>query len=350
MLKRWRFWLGIIVSLFFLYLAFRGQDLAHLGEELRGPDYRWLIPAVAVYFVAVFVRTLRWRYLLWPVKVIPSSRLFPVVVIGYAGNNVLPLRAGEVIRAFMLRRKEGTSASAALATILVERIFDGLTMLLFIAVSAVLISLQGSSGQLAANRSLQQLVTFMSLVFFGVLAAFFLLAAFPQRMRKLYSPVIDKLVPGRFQEQGREIFGRFLEGLQVLRSGKDVLLIFAFSVILWLLEATKYVFVMQGFPFRQPFYVLMLTTAVVNLAAAIPSTPGYLGTFEAAGIATLQLFAVEREIASSFIVVLHAALYFPITLLGLFLMWREGLSWHEVGEMKEGEGGELCASESSVGD
>jgi len=200
MLRTRRFWLGVLVSLIFLYLAFRGQDLGRLGEELKGANYWWLIPAVAVYFVAVLVRSLRWRYLLQPVKIIPSSRLFPVVVIGYAGNNVLPLRAGEVIRAFVLRRKEGTSASAALATIAVERIFDGLTMLFFIAVAAALISFRGSSERLMTNKSLEQLVTFMSLLFFGALTVFFLLASSPRRMRKLYDGIIDTLMPRRFQE------------------------------------------------------------------------------------------------------------------------------------------------------
>jgi len=190
----------------------------------------------------------------------------------------------------------------------------------------------------------------MSFFFFGALVVFFLLALSPGRMRKLFDRLTERLMPGRFREQARGIFERFLEGLKVLTSGRELLLTFALSVVLWLLEVTKYIFVMQGFPFRQPFYVMMLTTAVVNLAAALPSTPGYLGTFEASGIATLQLFGVEKEIASSFILALHAALYFPITLLGLLFMWQESFSWHELEKMRREERDELCASESSAGD
>jgi len=220
----------------------------------------------------------------------------------------------------------------------VERIFDGVTMLLFIFIVLPFIPL---------HPTLRRMLVWASAIFFGALVLFFLVASSPARLGSIYQLAVGVLVPRRLQSKASGILDRFLEGLAVLRSGRQMLLVFGLSLALWLVEVTKYVFVMQSFPFRQPFYVLMLTTAVVNLATAIPSTPGYLGTFEAAGIATLQLFAVEKEIASSFILALHAALYFPITLLGLFFMWRESLSWQELEEMKRGE---LCASESSAGD
>src|SRR5512143_594454 len=120
MLKRWRLWLGIVISIVFLYYALRGLELNKVGEYLRSANYWWLVPGVAVYFLAVAARTWRWHYLLRPLKPIPLGRLFPVVVIGYMGNNIYPARAGEVIRAYVLKRNESVSISASLATILVE--------------------------------------------------------------------------------------------------------------------------------------------------------------------------------------------------------------------------------------
>ncbi len=343
-LRRWRFWLGVCISLGFLYLAFRGQNLGEIGENIQAANYWWLLPAVGVYFLAVGARTLRWQVLLGPVRVIPSSRLFPVVVIGYAGNNVFPLRAGEFIRAFLLGHKEDVSASTALATIVMERIFDGITMILF-----VLFAL----GFVALSSALRQLVLVMSVLFFGALIAFFLVATSPGSMARLYEWGVGRLVPARFRESVIRVLDRFLEGLQVLRSGRQVLATFLLSLVLWLLEVTKYYFVMEGFDFRVPFYGLMLTTAVVNLATSIPATPGYLGTFEMAGIASLKLLGLSREMAASFMLVLHAALYFPITILGLMFMWRESISWLEVERLrekasKESEGGTACASGSSA--
>lgn len=343
-LRRRRFWLGVFISLIFLYLAFRSQNLGEIEEKVRSANYWWLFPAVGVYFLAVAARTLRWQVLLGPVRRIPSPRLFPVVVIGYAGNNVFPLRAGEFIRAFLLGHKEAVSASTALATIVMERIFDGITMILF-----VLLAL----GFVALSSALRQLVMLMSILFFGALIAFFLVASSPARSARLYEWGVGRLVPAHFRESIIEILDHFLEGLQVLRSGRQVLATFLLSLVLWLLEVVKYYFVMEGFAFRCPFYGLMLTTAVVNLATSIPATPGYLGTFEMAGIASLKLFGLSPEMAASFMLVLHAALYFPITILGLALMWREGISWLEIEKLREkasgvSQGGRACASGSSA--
>ena len=131
-LKRWQFWLGLVISLVFLYFALRGLGIRDLGAALQGANYVWLLPGVAVYFVAVWVRAWRWHYLIRPVKSIPTRRMFPIVAIGYMGNNIYPARAGEVFRALFLKSKEGVPFSTSLATIIVERIFDGVVMLGFV--------------------------------------------------------------------------------------------------------------------------------------------------------------------------------------------------------------------------
>jgi len=124
----------------------------------------------------------------------------------------------------------------------------------------------------------------------------------------------------------------------VLRSGRDMLFIMGISIVLWLVEAWKYWFVMQGFGFDQPFYVLVFTCAIVNLATSIPSTPGYLGTFEVAGIESLVMFGVPRYTATSFMLALHAALWLPITAVGAYFAWRESISWREMEELRLSEG------------
>ncbi len=117
---------------------------------------------------------------------------------------------------------------------------------------------------------------------------------------------------------------RFLGGLEALRSPKDVLMVFLTSVVIWLLETVKYWFVMHAFPFEVSFFALMLMNGIVNLATTIPSAPGYMGTFDAPGIAVLQAFGVEKTIAAAYTLVLHVALWFPITVLGVYYMAQEG--------------------------
>ena len=327
MLKRWQFWIGVLLSIAFSYYALMHLQLEKVWGALSKFQLLWLIPAVTVYFAAVFLRTYRWHYLLRHMQSVPVSQLFPVVTIGYMGNNVYPFRAGEVIRAYVLKRKTKVSGSASLATIVVERIFDGLTMLTFVFAIIPFVP--------AAARFRSTLAV-TSVLFFGALAAFFLIVSSPQRTERIYAWFVSKLVPARFRDQVRGILDKFLVGLQVLRRGRDLLLVFGISILLWLTEAGKYWFVMQGFhqagvAIDVPFHALVFTTALVNLATSIPlPTIGYIGPFEVVGKETMMLFGVGQEIALGFMLVLHAALWFPITLLGFYYMARESISWNEL--------------------
>ena len=135
-MKKWQFWLGVLISVLFIGLALRGLRLDEFWSTVQSANYWWLLPGIAVYFVAVWVRAWRWHYLLGPVKKIPTKTMFPITTIGYMGNNIYPARAGEVLRAVILKRREGVSISASLATIIVERIFDGVVMLAEIELDA----------------------------------------------------------------------------------------------------------------------------------------------------------------------------------------------------------------------
>ena len=162
-MRSWKFWLGVAISEIFLYLALRGLDFAGFWATVRRANYWWLLPGVAIYFCAVWARTWRWHYMLRHVKSVPLRRLFPVVVIGYMGNNVYPARAGEVLRSYVLKRKEGVPVSVSLATVVLERLFDGLVMLLFVFLTLPFAPLPAGYAAL---------VTLFSVVFFVALVVF----------------------------------------------------------------------------------------------------------------------------------------------------------------------------------
>jgi uncharacterized protein (TIRG00374 family) len=122
---------------------------------------------------------------------------------------------------------------------------------------------------------------------------------------------------------------KFLDGLASLRSPLNVLMVFFTSVIIWLLETGKYWFVMHAFNFNVSFFALMLMNGIVNLATTIPSAPGYIGTFDAPGIAVLTAYGVEHSIAAGYTLTLHVALWLPITLLGAYYLTREGIKWSD---------------------
>ena len=324
MLKRWQFWLGLLISAGFLTYALNKLNLPEVWAAMQGARYGWIVPGVAVYFLGVWARTWRWHYMLRPIKAVPLRRLFPVVCIGYMGNNVYPARAGELIRAYVLRRNEDISISASLATVVVERVFDGVVMLLFVFVGLPL------AADLPGDW--RTFVIVFSLLFFGALAVFFLMAASPARAAAAYVWVIERVVPERFRPSVLGFADRFMEGLHCLRSGRDVLMIFVTSVVIWLAETVKYWFVMHAFDFTVSFFVLMLMNGVVNLWTTVPSSPGYVGTFDAPGIEILDVVGgVERNVAGAYTLVLHAALWFPITALGAWYMWRQSVSWQDLG-------------------
>jgi uncharacterized protein (TIRG00374 family) len=321
-MARLRLALGIVISAIFLYIALQGQDLGNVWATLTHANYFWIIPGIATYFLAVVARTWRWHYLLRSIKPVSMQTLFPIVTIGYMGNNIYPARAGEVLRSYILKKRVGVPMSASLATVVVERLFDGVVMLLFVFVSLPRLE--------ALPDWLRQVVILGSLVFFGALIVFFMLAANPARAQRVYRWLIARIIPVEFQGRVHGLADRFLDGLSALRRERDVLMIFVTSLIIWLLETVKYWFVMHAFPFEVSFYALMLMNGVVNLATTIPASPGYVGTFDAPGIAILQAFGVAKPVATGYTLVLHAALWLPITLLGLFFMARESLTWGKV--------------------
>jgi uncharacterized protein (TIRG00374 family) len=325
-LKRWQFWLGAGISALCLTIALRNLHLGDVWLTLRTARYGWIVPGVIVYFFGVWARTWRWDYLLRPMKRVPLRRLFPVVVIGYMGNNVYPARAGEVIRAYVLRQREGISISASLATVVVERVFDGLVMLIFVFIALPFTPMPAW---------LQWMVIAASILFFGALAVFMVLAVKVEWAEAAYGWAIDRVVPQRFRQPVRGFADRFMTGLHSLRSGRGVMMIFVTSIVIWLAETVKYWFVMHAFDFSVPFWVLMLMNGIVNLATTFPSAPGYVGTFDAPGIEILSIFGVERSLAAGYTLVLHAALWLPITLLGFWYMGHESVTWGDFGRAKQ---------------
>lgn len=332
-MKRWQFWVGLVISLVFLYLALRGLKLENLGEAIRNADYWWLIPGVAIYFLAVWARAWRWHYLLRPVKVISTRAMFPIVAIGYMGNNIYPARAGELLRAVVLKRHENVPISASLATIIVERVFDGVVMLSFVFINLPELARLTSDSGLVGD--IQTVAILGTAAFIGALVVFLLAAMFPEQAEVLITKIVNRVVPERFREKLLGLTKKFMGGLESLRSPREALMVFITSLVIWLLETGKYWFVMHAFPFQVSFFALMLMNGIVNLATTIPSAPGYVGTFDAPGIAVLTAYNVNQAIAAAYTLVLHIALWVPITLLGAYFMAREGLSWSESIEVEQ---------------
>lgn len=351
-MKRWQFWVGLLISVIFLYFALRGLNLSDFWQAVKSANYWWILPGIAVYFVAVWVRAWRWHYLLGPIKKIPTRVMFPITCIGYMGNNIYPARAGEVLRAVVLKRRENVPISASLATIIVERIFDGVVMLAFVFLNLPALA-RVASFESGFIGNIQNLALIGAAVFVAALLVFLLAAMFPKTTARLSGWFINRLLPQKMREKTTGIMLKFLDGLAALRSPFNILMVFITSVIIWLLETVKYWFVMHAFTFSVSFFALMLLNGIANLATTIPSAPGYIGTWEAVTKAVLVAFGVPGAEALGYAVVLHVALWLPITLLGGYYMAKEGIKWsdslrHETNIAAENADNAVIPSESDL--
>jgi len=321
MQQRIRLIVGILVSLFFLAFA-RGLvgNVGAAAASLARADYWYLLPALVAYFVGVWLRAARWRALLRPVVPISTSRLFPIVVIGYMANDVLPARLGELVRAYVLGEQEKVAKTTTLATIVVERMFDGLALLLIFGAVAL-------TAPLAAQVA--GLFRVAAALFVGALLALFLIVASPTRALWLISAV-EQRVP-RLQGRVAPLAERFLQGLEVLRDGALTAQVLLLSLAAWLCESGMYAILARGFGLSLGFPAYLLTAAMANLGAMVPAAPGYVGTFDVGALAGLRLFGADSGVAGAYVLVLHLALLGPVTLLGFFYLWRANLSLRSLG-------------------
>jgi uncharacterized protein (TIRG00374 family) len=326
-MRRSLFWLGIAISIAFLYFALRGLKLDEFVSDIQQANLIWLLPGIALYFIAVAVRTWRWSWLLRPMKQVPVLRLFPLVVIGYMGNNIYPARIGELLRSFLLRRIEGVPMSSSLATILIERILDGITMLAFVLIGLPRVP---NLSQVVLNG-----ILLASLAFVIATASFFWLALYPQMADRLAHAVITRVVPHRFQAPLLGITQKFVQGAQALRNPRDLSMIVLSTVVIWLLETGKYWCVAQAFNLGLPFDGLMLVNGLSNLFTIIPGAPGAVGTFDAGGILGTTALGVSNTTAAAYVLILHVVLWLPVTALGAYFMLREGLRWSDLKKAEE---------------
>lgn len=321
-MKRLRPLLGLALSLVLLWLLFRNVNTDELLASLRSANYVAVVPAVLVYFAGIGVRAVRWGLFLAPVARYSTPRLFVATVIGFTVNNLMPVRLGEIARAILLRGWGGTPPAATLGTILVERLFDGLTLCAILGLAW---------PWLPAGSWLRPATLLGGLVFGAVTAGAALGAICPERLLRLADWFSRPLSRPR-RERLLAICQSFFDGLQILRNGRVVASATALSLLAWLSEAAMYYIIMLGFGISAGPSAALLGMAAANLGTMVPSSPGFVGTFDWPLQSVLVgVFGLDGDLATSFTLVVHAALLAPVTVLGLLFLWREGLSLGQVG-------------------
>lgn len=330
--RNWKGVLGILISLAFLYYAFRG---VHFGEVLahwREAD-PWLLLLASILATAVFpIRALRWRSLLRPVH--PGSKFqprFAATCIGFMANNLLPARVGEFARAYALSRMEPVRVSASFGSLVVERIFDGITVVGLLILALAWPTFPEVSGRdfSGAAAGLGLLLAFL----FGVLV---LMVHSPHRSVQWLERAVARLLPKAVRRTLVDTLEAFLEGVAAVRDWRLVMIALAWSLVVWGTGALGFWVGFRAFGIDVPFVGAVFLQSVIALAVALPSAPGFFGLFEAgARIGLVQVWGVATSPAMAFALGFHLAGFIPVTILGLAYLWRLGLTWRDVEASEE---------------
>ena len=300
-------------------------------------NYLVIIPGILAYFLGVCFRTLRWQVLLSGIDEIKIRTLFPIVVIGCMANNILPFRLGELIRGYYLKNKKGIPTATALSTIFVERIMDGLALILILAGSSRSVPFDAIFSRLSQITKLDEtfllvIFTFPFAILFGLLVA---IALNGPRAMSIFSQLTSQL-PRNLARSINHLTEDVVEGLYSLRNWKITCKALLLSLPIWILEAILFhsVLVSLGIlPSNAGLWHIFASatsiTAITNIGASIPSMPGGIGLFEMIARETLMVIepaSVSRSEAAAFAALTHLCLIVPVVLLGQLFLWAEGLS------------------------
>jgi uncharacterized protein (TIRG00374 family) len=318
LLRSLRFWAGFAISAVFIALFLRATHPRELGNALEQANYWYLIPATAVLFLGITVRCIRWSILMRPVAKMSPFRLFPYAIIGYMANNLLPARAGEVVRAYVMGDRERISKMGTFGTIAVERLFDGCTLVVMLLVSGAFVGFEDSRLRLIAVAS--------GVLFLAAFIGFYVITLSEGRTRTVMHFFL-RVLPDRFEHRLESIADSLAASLRSVHDWRSLGLVVVLSGVAWMVEAASYAVIGKGFGLGVGFGHYTLLLAAANLAIIIPTFFGGTGPFEwAAKLVLMRAPGVAASTAAAYAVVAHAVVLIPTTILGLLLLWSFGVS------------------------
>jgi glycosyltransferase 2 family protein len=317
---------GLIISVIFLWFAFRNLNPQAVWSYIREINLIWLLIAIPVWFIALALISLRWHYLLRSIKNVPLSRLIPLTAIGYMGNNVYPFRSGEVLRLLLLQRNNQIPFTKAATTVVVERVFDGIVMLTFIIVPLLFIELP--------STEVRKAVVVAAPLFLAALVVFFILAAKPNLFRQVVT-FFSRFIPSRLREIVLRLSEDIIHGLEALRTPADLAGAVISSYATWMVEASVYWLVSFAFNLGVTYPEILLVVGAVNLAGLIPTTPGQIGVYEFVVQSVLVGLGTASSQAQAYALVVHVVIWLPVTLVGFYFLARQGLGWNAITHARE---------------
>lgn len=371
--KKILFVAGILISIICSWLFARKIEWSQLSVALKDAEYVYIIPTIILIFVGHYFRAVRWSALIAPIKRVSVLNLFSATMIGFMANSVLPARIGEIIRPVMIAKKEKIKVTASFATVVMERIFDVLSIIVFASLllfflpaetlqdksvsvinhaeatevvkakyvnekpgaTSSAVNNQGSKTE--ASNIIKQLRKWsIVMAFLGILAitSLFLLSLYPKKAGAVFEKLLF-FFPHHLKDKLVNLLHSFISGLQVFDNKKQLIWIGVLSLVIWFFNASPIYVLCYAFDIKLSFAGACFVMVCLALAVALPQAPGFIGVFHIAIQKTLDIFGVGLSSAQSFAIILWALSIIPITIVGLLFLWREGMSLGEISHYDE---------------
>jgi glycosyltransferase 2 family protein len=339
----WKGAAGIVISVALLWWALHGIHFDEVWGALRRSNLSLFLLSSVVATVVVPIRARRWRPILDPVAPnLPFGMLWRATAIGVMINNLVPARVGELMRAYALTRETPkVTLPAAVASVAVDRVFDGLVVLVLTLIAMLLPDFPRDAhvGNLSALHWAMIGLALMA-AGMGVLYA---LVFFPDWLMSAFELLARRIAPP-LEAPGRRALHAFTDGLSVLRHGPRFLAVLGWATLLWLVNAFAFWIAFRAVGINVSFGAALFVQGVVALGVAVPSAPGFFGVFEVAAIIGFAVYGVPRDVAITWAIGYHVLSFIPITLIGLWYFVRLGL---HVRDVRPAEGGELTTASAS---
>ena len=323
-----RFWASFAISVVLVALFLRATHPSEIVDALGEANYWYLFPALLVLLLAILARCVRWSVLMRPVAPMSPARLFPYAIIGYMANNLLPARAGELVRAYVLGDRENVSKMGTFGTIAVERLFDGCVLVLMLLIAGSIVGFEDSR--------LRAIAIVSSVLFMAAIVGFYWLTLSEVRAKRVMHRML-RILPDRFEPQVEEIADALVMSLRSVHDPRSLGLVVFFSALAWVIEAGAYAVIGLGFDLGVGFGNYCLLLAAANLAIIIPTFFGGTGPFEWAAKLTLVGAGVSDNVAGAYSIIAHALILVPTTILGLILLWSFGVSFRKITHVEVNE-------------
>lgn len=321
----WRGAIGLALTVLLLWWVFRDVHWSEVMGHLRDANIPLVVLSVVIATAIFPLRAIRWRPILHAVEPgIPFGPLWRATAMGFMANNILPSRIGELVRAYALTRETSVTFSAAFASLVVDRVFDGFVVLLLMVLAmldpafptGVSVATYAGTGAAA--------VTGIALVLYAIVF-------FPDRLIRLYELFARRVAP-RFEERGRVLLRAFANGLSVLRHPARFVEVLLWALALWVTQAIAFWVMFKALGITAPFSAALFVQGLIVLFVALPSTPGFFGLFEAAAKLGLVMYGVSEGLAVAWGLIFHVLSLIPITVIGLYYVAKAGMT---LGDLKQ---------------